>query len=57
VVQVALFCKLKKNLTAIYGEEAWDGFVNYLLADLPQATTLGRNESWARSLMSDRCQF
>lgn len=57
VSQVALFCKLKKSLNESFGESEWTEMVNYLLNDLPKAKELGRNEAWARSVMSDPCQY
>ncbi|MBK9294967.1 MAG: hypothetical protein IPM57_11110 [Oligoflexia bacterium] len=55
--QMAFFCKLKKALVESFGEGAWVDMVNYLLNDLPKAKELGRNEAWARSIMSDPCNY
>lgn len=55
--QVHTFCKLKKSLIEIYSEDAWLEFVNYILAELPQAPQLGRDQAWARSVISDPCKF
>jgi len=55
--QVAQFCRLKTSYKNIFGDEALNGLINQLLNDLPGAEALGRNETWARSILSDRCAF
>ncbi len=57
LAQVGRFCKLKASMIEISGDDAWSGFVNQILGDLPGAADLGRDESWARSLLSDPCKF
>lgn len=54
---IAHFCRVKNNFLSIYGEESWNGLVNRLLNELPQAAQIGRTESWNRSILSDRCAF
>lgn len=51
------YCKLKKHLEDIYGDNTWTSLVNYLLSDLPGAQELGRDESWNRSILSDPCKY
>jgi hypothetical protein len=54
---LALFCKFKRHMNIVLGEEAWNDFVNSLLESLPGASELGRNEAWARTIMSDSCKY
>jgi hypothetical protein len=54
---VMSFCKLKGSLIEIGGEQAWAVFVDKALSELPGAASLGRDETWARSLMSDPCRL
>lgn len=50
-----LYCSMKKVAIDVYGQSRWDGFVSEYLNSLPQAATLGRNEAWARMLLSVSC--
>jgi hypothetical protein len=55
--QVVQFCRLKTSYKNIFGEEALNSLVDRLLNDLPGADSLGRNETWARSILSDKCAY
>jgi hypothetical protein len=55
--QVVQFCKLRKHLITIYGEDEWLGFINEMLGSLPEAQAIGRTEAWNRSLVSDPCKY
>jgi len=57
ISQVVLYCKLRRHLINIYGEDEWQGFFNDMLISLPEAEALGRNEAWNRSLVSDPCKY
>ncbi len=60
ISQVVEFCRLRNHLENIYGKEAWAGFVNNILPDLPgasQLSAIGQNEAWNRSLLSDSCHY
>ncbi len=55
--QIIDYCRLRRKYIEIYGDEAWVGFINSTLNDLPGAAPLGRVEAWQRSLVSDTCQY
>ncbi len=55
--QLSTFCKLKKSLVEIYTDDAWMTFIESMLRDLPDAQTIGRNEAWARSILSNTCKY
>jgi hypothetical protein len=58
--QVLEFCRLKKHLETIYGEDVWASFVSGVLGDLPGSQAINStnpNEAWNRSLLSDPCQY
>ena len=49
------YCRIRSQFRSILGEDAWNGFVNRMLADLPGARDIGRDQTWARSILSDPC--
>ena len=55
VADTTLFCKLKTRITSIYGEESWVAFREKMMADLPGAKLLTRNQIWDLSLFSENC--
>lgn len=50
-----IYCSIRRTATELYGKESWDELSSKLLMELPQANQLGRNDAWARSLMSVNC--
>lgn len=52
---LAVFCDLKRLLINRYGQQRWTSFIDTQLKSLPQASTLSRNESWQRSVLSFPC--
>jgi hypothetical protein len=56
LTQVVEFCRLKKHLEDIYGNDEWDKFATAVMADLPGASDLAQTDVWNRSLLSDLCQ-
>lgn len=55
--QLVQYCRTKALYIEIFGEEAFNALADRVLADLPGNQQLGRNETWNRSLLSDRCQY
>lgn len=53
---VALFCRLKHQAVEIFGREAWIGFREAVVKDLPGAATLPKEQVWQRSLLSTACE-
>lgn len=49
------YCQLKRLGIELYGESSWNDFANKALEQLPQASQVGRNEAWARSILSINC--
>jgi hypothetical protein len=56
LTQIVEFCRLKKHLEDIYGNDEWDKFATAVMADLPGASDLSQTEVWNRSLLSDPCK-
>jgi hypothetical protein len=56
LVQIVEFCRLKKHLQDIFGNDEWDKFATSIMMDLPGASTLDQTDVWNRSLLSDPCQ-
>lgn len=52
---VALFCKLKARMTAMYGASAWDGVREKLMGDLPGVKDMTRQQVWEMILFSENC--
>lgn len=50
-----LFCRIKVLSTRIFGEEEFGSFRDSLLASLPGAKELNREQIWSRSIFSLRC--
>ena len=55
VADVTLFCKLKARVSGVFGEPAWTAFRERMMRELPEATTLTRNQIWELSLLSENC--
>ncbi|MEQ1875517.1 MAG: hypothetical protein ABL958_02650 [Bdellovibrionia bacterium] len=53
---LSIFCDLKRLAIAQYGRDSWSRFVDTQLKSLPQATSISRNESWQRSVLSFPCE-
>ncbi len=56
MADVALFCRLKRQATEIFGTERWNEFRNAMLGELPGATPIGFEQSWQRSILSTTCE-
>lgn len=54
---VALYCALKDTMIRLYGSEQWDAFRETMFQKLPQASGLGRDQVWQRSVFSVRCEY
>lgn len=52
---INLFCKLKVRITQMYGESSWNNFRERMMADLPGAKDLNRNQVWEMALLSENC--
>ncbi|MBX3021469.1 MAG: hypothetical protein KF799_07290 [Bdellovibrionales bacterium] len=52
---INLFCKLKARITYLYGEPAWNSFREKMMAELPGARDLNRNQVWEMILFSENC--
>ena len=52
---VSLYCKLKERAQLVFGEPAWNSFREKMMADLPGAKELPRNQVWDMSLLSENC--
>lgn len=50
-----LFCRMKILATRIYGEDGFQGFREGVIADLPGAKELSREQKWTRSIFSSPC--
>lgn len=55
VADITLYCKLKARVGAVFGEPAWTAFRERMMKELPQATSLTRNQIWDLSLFSENC--
>ncbi len=55
MADVALFCRLKRQATDIFGVERWNEFRNSILGQLPGATPIGFEQAWQRSILSTTC--
>jgi len=53
---LSIFCDLKRLAIAQFGRDTWSRFVDNQLKALPQATSISRNESWQRSVLSFPCE-
>lgn len=53
---VALFCRLKHQAIAFYGNEEWQAFRVRVSRKFPDATTLSPEQIWQRSLLSTTCE-
>ena len=52
---VALFCTLKRNLIATFGEDRHKNFQEEIFKTLPGAESLTRDQIWQRTILSTRC--
>jgi hypothetical protein len=59
--QVAQFCRLRRNLETVFGQDAWGQFVKDIMPTLPgepdSVSHFGFNEVWTRTLMADTCNY
>lgn len=52
---IALFCKLKSRIIAVYGQSKYDAFQNKMMLELPGAKDLPRNQIWDMTVFSENC--
>lgn len=50
-----LFCRMKAMATRLYGDEGIQGLREGVLADLPGAEKMSREQKWTRSIFSSPC--
>lgn len=53
--EVALFCDLKRSTTHIFGDEVYAQWRESILTSLPDYQKIGREQAWAKSLVSTPC--
>jgi hypothetical protein len=53
---VALFCRVKHQISVLYGKETWEQFRLSMAREFPQANTLTPDQIWQRSIFSTSCQ-
>ncbi len=54
--ELALYCGLKGEFTRLYGNSRWESLREKLLASMPAAENLTRDQVWERSLLSHTCK-
>jgi hypothetical protein len=52
---ISLFCRLKYDAAEMYGEDAWNQFREKMMASLPKAQTMSRNDVWDMTILSENC--
>lgn len=51
-----LYCRMKTLATKYYGEEGFQTFRESVLADMPGADQMSRDQRWTRSIFSSPCE-
>lgn len=54
---IALFCGLKRSSIQIFGDEVYAQWRESMLTSLPDYEKVGREQAWAKSLVSTPCDY